>query len=57
MKRTVVVVTLEAADLLAVEQICLDRDAEAALRFIKERLKPQIEAAQKGLCDPHAGAG
>ncbi len=52
MKRTRVVLTLETADILEVEEICLDEDAAGALRFLKERVKPQMEAAQKGGCDP-----
>ena len=52
MKRTRVVVAFETADILEVEEICLDDDAQAALRFVKERVKPQIDAAQKGGCDP-----
>jgi hypothetical protein len=47
-----VVIVLETDDILAVEQACLDEDAEAALRFVKVRVKPQIDAAQKSLCDP-----
>jgi hypothetical protein len=51
-KRSRVVIVLETADILAVEQACLDEDAEAALRFVRERVKPQMGAAQKSLCDP-----
>lgn len=55
MKRTRVVVTLEMPDILEVEEICLDEDAAAALRFVKERAKPQIDAAEKAGCDPQFG--
>lgn len=52
MRRSRVVITLEMPELLEVEEICLDEDAEAALRFVKGRVKRQIDAAQKGGCDP-----
>ena len=55
MKRTRVVVTLEMSDILVVEELCLDEDAAAALRFVKERVKPQIDAAEKAGCDAQFG--
>lgn len=55
MKKTRVVVTLEMPDILEVEEMCLDEDAAAALRFVKKRVKPQIDAAGKGGCDPQFG--
>jgi hypothetical protein len=53
--RTRVVVTLEMADILEVEEICLDEDAAGALTFVKERVKPQIDAARKAGCDAQFG--
>jgi hypothetical protein len=50
-----VVVTLEMPDILEVEEICLDEDGGAALRFVRERVKPQIDAARKSGCDPQFG--
>jgi len=35
MRRSRVVITFEIAGLLEVEEICLDEDAAAALRFLK----------------------
>ena len=55
MKRTRVVVTLEMPDMLEVEEICLDEDAAGALRFVMERVKPQIDAARKAGCDAQFG--
>ena len=39
------------SEILEVEEICLDEDAAAALRFVKDRVKPQIDAARKAGCD------
>lgn len=44
-------VTLEMRDILEVEEICLDGDAAGALRFVRERVRPQIDAAEKAGCD------
>ena len=55
MKRTRAVVTLEMSQILEVEEICLDEDAAGALAFVKERVKPQIDAARKAGCDPQFG--
>ncbi len=43
------------SEILEVEEICLDEDAAAALRFVKDRVKPQIDAARKAGCDAQFG--
>ena len=57
MRRANVVVTLQMDDLLEIERVCLDGDAEGALQFVRERVKPQVDAARKGGCDPQFGLG
>ena len=46
-----VLVTLEEEDLLNLQAVLLDDDAEAALDFIKARLAPKIPNKGTALCD------
>jgi hypothetical protein len=43
-----VTVTLEESDIQAVEQALLDDDAEAALNFLREVVRPQMKKGLKG---------
>lgn len=47
------VVTLEERDLVELQAILIDRDAEAALKFIEERVAPKLPTAGASLCDPN----
>ncbi|HEY3415434.1 MAG TPA: hypothetical protein VGM23_01000 [Armatimonadota bacterium] len=52
-----ITVTLTAADLLRLRMIALDRDAEDALAFIRERLLPAVEAQQQQKMTSHLDGG
>jgi len=51
------VFTLSAEEALRLEEIITDRDAEEALRFILEVLKPKLRAKGKGVIDRKKGMG
>ena len=46
-----VVVTLDEKDLLALQAVMLDEDAEGALAFLKERIVPKVPAKGTAPCD------
>jgi len=41
------ILTLEPEDVMELERILIDRDEEAALKFLSKKVKAKIEAAQK----------
>lgn len=45
------VITLEEEDLMELQAVLIDRDAEAALHFIKTRIAPQIPGKGTAPCD------
>ena len=51
------VLTLSAEEALRLEEIITDRDAEEALRFILEVLKPKLQAKGKRTIDQKKGMG
>lgn len=52
-----VTVTLTEADLMRLKMIELDRDAEDALAFIRERILPMVETQQKQKMTSHLDGG
>jgi hypothetical protein len=44
-------VQLEEQALLALQQVLLDDDAEAALRFVKEHIAPKLPKKGTAACD------
>jgi hypothetical protein len=45
------VITLKDEDLLELQRLLMDEDAEAALEFIEKRVVPQIPRRGAGHCD------
>ena len=41
------ILTLEPEDVMELERILIDRDKEASLNFLREKIKAKIDAAQK----------
>jgi len=52
-----ITVTLEQKDVMQVEVILLDQDGEAALRFLRECLLPQIQRLQGSQMKSHLDGG
>lgn len=52
-----VTITLTDADLMRLKMIELDRDAEEALAFIRERILPTVEMQQKQKMTSHLDGG
>ena len=52
-----VTITLTEADLMRLKMIELDRDAEDALAFIRERILPAVETQQKQKMISHLDGG
>ena len=46
-----VTVTLDERDLLELQEVLIDDDGDAALRFIKERLCPKMPTKGSQACD------
>jgi hypothetical protein len=53
----VITITLTDDDLLRLEMIEIDRDAEEALAFIRERMLPAIKQQQTGKMRSHLDGG
>ena len=51
MKTSKVVLTLEQEDLLELQAVVTDSDAEAALEFLRKRILPKIPAKGTAPCD------
>jgi len=52
-----VTITLTDADLMRLQMIELDRDAEDALAFIRERILPAVATQQKQKMTSHLDGG
>jgi len=52
-----VTITLTDADIIRLKMIELDRDAEDALAFIRERILPAVETQQKQKLKSHLDGG
>ena len=52
-----VTITLTEADLMRLKMIELDRDAEDALAFIRERILPAVETQKKQKMTSHLDGG
>ena len=52
-----VTITLTDADLMRLQMIDLDRDAEDALAFIRERILPAVATQQKQKMTNHLDGG
>jgi len=52
-----VTITLTEADLMRLQMIELDRDAEDALAFIRERILPAVETQKKQKMTSHLDGG
>lgn len=50
-------ITLSSEEALRLEEIITDRDAEEALRFVLEVLKPKLQAKGKRTIDQKKGMG
>ena len=51
------VVALDELDLAELERILLDRDADAALEFLKQAIWERIRQARRGRLDPRQPMG
>jgi len=51
------VITLAEEDLAELEQIILDRDAEAALEYLKRVVWDRVQRARRGRLDPRQPMG
>jgi len=51
------VVALDELDLAELERILLDRDADAALEFLKQAIWERIRQARRGRIDPRQPMG
>jgi hypothetical protein len=45
-----VIIQLSREDVMTVEQILLDRDAELALKLVREKIEPVIKNSQRAQC-------
>jgi hypothetical protein len=45
-----IIIQLSREDVMTVEQILLDRDAELALKFVREKIEPDIKNSQREKC-------
>ncbi len=48
-----IVITLEDADMVELQNILIDRDPEDALKFIEQRIAPKLPCAGASMCDPN----
>jgi len=52
-----IVVTLVEEDLTELEQVILDRDAEAALEYLRRVIWERVQRARRGRLDPRQAMG
>ena len=52
-----VTITFTDADVMRLQMIGLDRDAEEALAFVRERILPAVETQQKQKMTSHLDGG